>query len=213
MSGHRQARWYFDFISPFAHVHLKLLKARELPVELQPVPVLFAGLLKAWENRGPAEVPPKRLFTYRYCVWLAQHHGVPFRFPAAHPFNPLRALRLVISAGATLENVERVFDVIWGEGHDPESADGWERIRDALHVQDAEARIADPQVKAILAANTSAAAGANIFGVPSVELDGEIFWGVDALPMLEDFLRDPDFFRSQEMRRVSMLPIGTARKT
>ena len=213
MAARRRARWYFDFISPFAHVYLKVVKARQIPVDLDPVPVLFAGLLKAWENRGPAEVPPKRVFTYRYCVWLAHHHAVPFRFPAAHPFNPLRALRLVIAAGPTLENVEKVFDVIWGQGASPETPDGWARLIDALQVKNAEERIAEQSVKDVLTANTSAAAAANIFGVPSVELDGEIFWGVDSIEMLEDFLRDPAFFRSDEMRRVAALPIGTARKT
>ena len=212
MAERRHARWYFDFISPFAYFYLKLIKARSIPIELEPVPVLFAGLLKAWENRGPAEIPPKRVFTYRYCTWFAAHHGIPFRFPPAHPFNPLRALRLAIAAGPTLANVEKVFDVIWGEGHDPESPEGWQRVRDALGVEDPDSRISDQRVKDILTKNTAAAAEAKIFGVPTTEIDGELFWGVDALDMLEDFLRDPAFFCSSEMDRVSALPIGTARK-
>ena len=96
----RRAKWYFDFISPFAYFHLKLLQAGSLAVELEPVPVLFAGLLNAWGTKGPAEVPSKRVWPYRYCTWFAEHHHIPFRFPPVHPFHPLRALRLAIALGS-----------------------------------------------------------------------------------------------------------------
>jgi len=67
-------------------------------------PVLFAGLLKNWGQKGPAEIEPKRAWTFRHVHWLAQHHGIAMQTPAQHPFNPLAHLRLLLAcapAGAT----------------------------------------------------------------------------------------------------------------
>ena len=91
--------WVFDVISPFAYLAFSRLE--ELPdgVELQLVPVLLAALLNHFGQRGPAEIPPKRRFTYRFVLWRARRLGLPLRMPPAHPFNPLAALRLIIAAG------------------------------------------------------------------------------------------------------------------
>ena len=81
--------WYFDFVSPYSYIALHRL--RELPQPVTYKPVLFAGLLNHWGQKGPAEIPAKRRWTYRWCTWWAASLGIPFRFPAAHPFNPLPA--------------------------------------------------------------------------------------------------------------------------
>jgi 2-hydroxychromene-2-carboxylate isomerase len=95
--------WYFDFISPYAY--LGMLRLGELPQEFEVRyrPVLFAGLLNHWQQKGPAEISPKRSWTYRSCTWWATRQGIPFRFPAAHPFNSLPYLCLAIAAGNTGE--------------------------------------------------------------------------------------------------------------
>ena len=89
----RTIDWYFDFISPYAW--FAFLRLDELPadVDLRMKPVLFAGLLNHWGQKGPAEIPAKRIWTYRSCAWTAQSLGIPFQAPAAHPFNPLPYLR------------------------------------------------------------------------------------------------------------------------
>src|SRR5690348_9010873 len=94
-----RAHWYFDLISPFSYLHLKQFGRLPAELEIQYIPVLFAGLLKHWEHKGPAEIPAKRIYTYHHVSWLAARLGIPFRFPPSHPFNPLPALRLVIAAG------------------------------------------------------------------------------------------------------------------
>lgn len=212
MASVRSGKWYFDYISPFAYFHFKRLQSKKLPLEFEPVPVLFAGLLKAWGTKGPAEVSSKRVWTYRYCTWLAQHHGIPFRFPSVHPFHPLRALRLTIALGSTREVVDKIFDVIWKDGLDLNADDGWQRVQAQLEIDNADALVAQSSVKEALAANTSAAASAGVFGVPTLLLDGELFWGNDSVDMLEDFIANADLFRSSEMLRVSNLPVGAARR-
>ena len=52
-----------------------------------------------------------------------------------------------------------------------------------------------------------------MFGVPTFEVDGRLFWGVDATEMVIDYLARPQFFDSDEMKRVRELPVGVARKT
>src|SRR5882724_12306571 len=96
-----RAIWYFDLISPYSYLHLKQFHKLPADLEIEYLPVLFAGLLKHWEHKGPAEIPPKRIYMYRQLVWLAAHLGIPYSTPPAHPFNPLHALRLVIAAGPT----------------------------------------------------------------------------------------------------------------
>ena len=207
-----KARWYFDFISPFSYLHLKHFDRIAVPLEIEPVPVLFAGLLKSAGQKGPAEIPAKRVQTYRYCTWLARHEGIPFRFPPRHPFNPLFALRLTIARGVTLQTVETVFDAIWKEGRDPEEPETQRVLGERLGIADPPAAASAPEVKARLQENTSAAAARGLYGVPTFEVGGELFWGVDSLGMMNDFLRDPRLFEEAEMARVSALPVGTARR-
>ena len=95
-----KAIWYFDFISPFAYLQWQKLKViRGCSFEYRPL--LFAALLDHHGNKGPAEVPSKRLFSYRHVQWRADQAGIDLRFPPAHPFNPLYALRLCVAAGTT----------------------------------------------------------------------------------------------------------------
>ena len=77
----------------FANQHLAYDRLPD-DLEITLKPVLFAGLLGHWDMKGPAEIPAKRVQTYRYCHWLAEKRGIPFKAPPRHPFNPLPLLRL-----------------------------------------------------------------------------------------------------------------------
>ena len=204
--------WYFDFVSPFSY--LQTHRFNELPEGAEVVyrPVLFAGLLGHWETKGPAEISPKRVFTYRYVQWYAESHGVPFKIPPAHPFNPLKALRICIALGCGEAVVKEIFRFIWAEGRAPDDDDQWQSLCRRLGVTDGDARVAAPDVKATLRANTEEAAARGVFGVPTFEADGKLFWGLDATDMLLDYLAGPEDFESEEMRRVSALPVGVERQ-
>jgi len=203
------AIWYFDFISPFAYIGLHRLK--ELPPDLaiEYRPVLFAGLLNHWGHKGPVELPPKRRYTYRFSHWWARSLGIPLRYPAAHPFNPLPHLRLAIACGCKPEPVRSIFDALWTTGADPSDADGFAALCSELGV--GREKLENPQVKNALRRNTEAAAQRGVFGVPSFEVDGELFWGADSMDFLRAFLADPAVVRNDEMRRLDGLPVGAAR--
>jgi 2-hydroxychromene-2-carboxylate isomerase len=199
--------WYYDFVSPFSYICLHRLE--ELPVQVCYKPVLFAGLLNHWGQKGPAEIPAKRRWTYRWCTWWANELGITFRFPAVHPFNPLPHLRLAIAAGGSPEVVKRIFDALWTTGEHPEK--GFDALFKSFGMD--EARLSDIQVKNQLRKGTEDAAASGVFGVPSFVVDGEVFWGADAVDFLKAFLRDSSVLRNDEMRRVDALPVGAARKT
>lgn len=204
----RQVTWYFDFVSPFAYIGLHRL--RELPAGLaiEYRPVLFAGLLNHWGQKGPAELPSKRRYTYRWSHWWAKSLGIPFRYPAAHPFNPLHHLRLAIACGSTPEAIRAIFDDIWTSGADAASPERFAALSRRLGVLQE-----DPQAKIILRKNTDDAVQRGVFGVPTFEADGELFWGADSVEFLKDFLADPSAVRNEEMRRLDGLPVSAARKT
>ena len=172
--------------------------------------MLFAGLLNHWGQRGPAEIPVKRQWTYRWCTWWAGELGLPFRFPAAHPFNPLQHLRLAIACGATPDAVKRIFASIWTSGADALDAQRFSRLCAELGVS-AEGLSAQ-NVKDALRTNTEEAAARGVFGVPTFVIDGEVFWGADSLEFAKAFIADPSIVRNDEMRRLDGLPVAAARK-
>ena len=195
----KQITFYLDFISPYAYLafeHLpRALEGLSYSVEYRPV--LFAGMLKEHGQLGPAEIAPKRDWTYRQVLWLAHQHGIAMQMPAQHPFNPLALLRLALAcapAGQASHAVcEALFRHVWQGGLD--AADP-QRLQ-ALTTQMAPAR--DPageEVKAQVRANTDAAIAAGVFGVPSFAVDDKLFWGFDALPMLHAYLKGERWFAS-----------------
>jgi len=204
----RTIPWYFDFVSPYSYIALQRLP--EVAAEIDYRPVLFAGLLKHWGQTGPAELAPKRLWTYRYCQWQAGELGIPFRFPAQHPFNPLHHLRLAIAAGATPPAVRRIFEALWTTGADAADPAALASLCRELNV-DADA-LSTPNVKDALRANTEQAIKHGVFGVPTFEVDGALFWGADAIEFLKAYLEDPAVLASAEMKRLETLPVGAARR-
>jgi len=198
------AHWYFDFISPFSYLQLHRLD-RLGEVDVRFCPVLFAGLLQHWGQLGPAEIEPKRRFTYRYSVWSAQHRGIGLRYPPEHPFNPLRVLRLCLALDCKAQVVRAIFDFIWSEGRDPNLE--WDALCNGLDltVDQANEMIASDRVKLQLRNNTETAIAAGIFGVPTLRINGENFWGDDATDMARDFIAQPVLFDSPEMHHATDL--------
>jgi 2-hydroxychromene-2-carboxylate isomerase len=198
--------WYFDFVSPYSYICLHRLD--ELEASINYKPVLFAGLLNHWGQKGPAEIPAKRKWTYRWCTWWANQLGITFRFPGVHPFNPLPYLRLAIAAGSSERAVRRIFEVLWTGGDDALHERRFDALCSELGVDAARLEAA----KDSLRKSTDEAARRGVFGVPSFVIDGEVFWGADALDFLKAFLEDEAVLHNDEMRRVDNLPVGAARK-
>lgn len=204
--------WYFDVISPFSYLQLEWL-ARDWPeLIIEPRPVVLGAVLAHHGQLGPAEIRGKREFTYRYVIWRAQELGIPLRFPPRHPFNPLAALRLIIAAGGELAVVRAVFRHIWAQGRGAESVEELAPLAEELGIDDLAARLADPVVKEALRASTDAALAAGVFGVPTLLVHGERFFGQDATPFALAALKRPELLKEGEYARAVQLPVGVARR-
>ncbi|MDD2925262.1 2-hydroxychromene-2-carboxylate isomerase [Rhodoferax sp.] len=185
--------FYLDFISPYAYLAFEKLPAALMGLSYNVCykPILFAGLLKHHGQLGPAEIPGKREWTYRQVLWLAHQHGVDLQLPAQHPFNPLSLLRLAIACSANGEPnryvTETVFRHVWQGGQDAADAQRLQFLADQLAP---ERDPASDEVKNRLKTNTEEAIARGVFGVPTFEVDGRLFWGLDALPMLQAHLAD-----------------------
>ena len=208
----RKATWYFDFISPFAYLQFNRLDALPDNLDVTLKPVLFAGLLKNWGQLGPAELPTKRVFVYRYFQWLADRRGIPFKMPPSHPLQPLHVLRLAIAAGSDRTSVGTIFQHIYVAGNQPDDPRSITALAEKLGIDDVVTRLGDPEVKDALKRNTEEAIAAGAFGVPTFVVDGEVFWGDDATDMVIDYLANPDLFKSDEMVRLATMPMGIVRR-
>jgi 2-hydroxychromene-2-carboxylate isomerase len=208
----KNAQWFFDYVSPFAYLQSTRLDELSRHASLTLRPVLFAALLDAHGQLGPAEIPSKRTFTFRHVLWVARRHAIPMKLPPVHPFNPLPALRLTVALGATNEVVRAIFDFIWREGHDIRDPGKWRDLAERVGVRDADALIADPEVKDALKRNGEEAISLGVFGVPSLTADSELFWGFDATESFIDYVRDPQSARTAIFDPVSRLGQGVARR-
>ena len=207
--------FWFDVISPFAYLAFEHLpQALEgCSYEVQYRPVLFAGLLSHWGQKGPAEIPPKRAWTFRHIAWLSHTLGIPIDTPATHPFNPLPLLRLSLAccdAGGTPNRhvVETLMRHVWRGGADASDAARLRALADTL------APRRDPaadDVKSELRAWSNEAVARGVFGVPTFDLDGRLFWGIDALPMLRAALQGDAWFDGPQWDAAAVAPPGVSR--
>lgn len=206
--------FYFDVISPYAY-----LAFEQLPKALEGIshsvtykPVLFGALLQHFGQLGPAEIPSKRTWTYRQINWLARQQGTPLQMPASHPFNPLGLLRLAVACGkeGTCNRfvAETLFRHVWQSGQEAADLQSLQSLTEQLAPKRAPD---DPAVKAELKANTDAAATAGIFGVPMMEVDSHQFWGLDALPMLRNYLQGDGWFAGSQWLNAGNIPVGIQR--
>lgn len=171
----------FDFVSPYAWLGWCRVRRERVPVA--PVPVLFAGLLAASGGKGPAEIEAKRRYVFRDVARKARDLGLSLGCPDTHPFNPLTALRTVCAA----EDIEQrrrvtdtIFDATWRLGKPVSTrAD----LADALLPEDQALldRLDLPEVKLRLRENTDRAVAQGVFGVPTILVGSDLFWGTDAI--------------------------------
>jgi len=207
--------FWFDVISPFAYLAFERLpQALEgCSYEVQYRPVLFAGLLNHWGQKGPAEVEPKRAWTFRHVAWLAHQHQIPMQTPASHPFNPLALLRLALATceAGDMPNrrvVELLMHHVWRGGGDANDATRLVALTEAV------APVRDPRgddVKVQLRVLTEQAVAEGVFGVPTFELDRRQFWGLDALPMLRAALQGESWFAGPDWQAAGQPRAGITR--
>jgi 2-hydroxychromene-2-carboxylate isomerase len=183
-------RFYYDPLSPYVWLATKQIARIEAAgVHLEMEPILFAGLLKAHGLKGPAEIPAKREFMFRDVMRMAEAHGLAFKGPPGHPFNPLMALRMCLAITSLASRRRFTFALsraAWEQGLDLSSPAVLKQLAaecdlngDALL-----AAAGTTEIKQALIAATARAVEAGVFGVPTFSYQGELFWGGDRIDLL-----------------------------
>ncbi len=205
-----QIFWYFDFISPFAYLQFQELHRLCDPHQINLRPILLAGLLGHWGQKGPAEIASKRLFTYRHVLWLAKRKGLEMRLPEGHPFNPLFGLRLATACECRYDVVAAIFDHIWRAGKTFQDVDENADLAERLGVNIAKVNAAS--VKHELRNSGERALEMGVFGVPTLIIENRLFWGLDATQMAADFLAGDREGQDEVFKSVEKLPVFARRK-
>jgi 2-hydroxychromene-2-carboxylate isomerase len=194
-----RVRFYFDYESPNAYVawtQLPRLEAR-YGATLDLFPVLYAGLLDAHGQLGPGEVSAKGRWMWKNLLRKAAQLGIPLSPPAFLPFNPLLALRLSLLPFEDAERralIDALFRAVWVRGMHVSDVAVVEQVVNEIGLPGADliAKAQDPEIKALLRRQTDEAIAHGVFGVPSMEVGDELFWGYDDFPYLELFLAGKD---------------------
>jgi 2-hydroxychromene-2-carboxylate isomerase len=179
------ATLYFDLGSPYAYLALERLERFDLgDVTLEPIAL---GALFKLTGRSSWGAGQRRELGMAEVAARASAYGLPpVRWPDGWPGNYLHAnraclvaeeegalagfataaLRAAFVRGVDLSDDEAVLDVAQGVELDRE------RVRE---------RMAAPEIKERLRANTDEAHAAGVIGVPTLRVGGRLFWGDDQL--------------------------------
>lgn len=209
---------YLDFVSPYACLAFELLPEAlsGLSYSLDYRPVLLGAMFKHHGQLGPAEVAPKRDWTYRQVAWLAHSRGIALQMPTRHPFSPLPLLRLALACSPAAEPAspnrfvcETIFRHIWRGGAEALEPARLQALADMLMPS---REVNGEAVKAQLKHNTDEAIALGVFGVPAFVVDGKLFWGLDSLPMLRAYLQGDAWFDGPAWEAGARVPYGLQRQ-
>jgi 2-hydroxychromene-2-carboxylate isomerase len=213
----RVLRFHFDYISPYSYLAWQQLGdfANEHELRVEPKPTLFAGLLNQFGHKGPAEIEPKRIYMFKDCLRAAAQLGVPFEPVFSHPFNPLPSLRatmLDMDDQTRDRLVTNLFRATWAESRDVGSAEVVAEVCADTGVPDALERTQDSNIKKRLLDASREAIELGVFGVPTMIVDDELFWGTDSFPHLARYLRGEDTVRPEDVEAWLSVPASAQRK-
>jgi 2-hydroxychromene-2-carboxylate isomerase len=213
----RVLRFHFDYISPYSYLAWQQLRdvAQKHDLRVEPKPTLFAGLLNHFGHKGPAEIQPKRIYMFKDCLRAAAQLGVPFAPVHSHPFNPLPSLRatlLDMDEDTRARLVTQLFHATWAESRGLGSAEVVAEVCADAGVPNALERIQDPKIKQRLRDASRDAIELGVFGVPTMIVDDELFWGTDSFPHLERYLAGDDPVRPEDVEAWLAVPATAQRK-
>lgn len=191
--------FWFDFISPFGY--LASLRIDDIAVRhgrsVTWHPLLVGvTVLKVMGLPSVPQTPLKGPYAARQIARYLRRHGLTLaRDPAATPMNPLPAGRLFawmrMHAPEHAKPLARaIFDAYWAGGRAMDDAAALREValRARVPAATVESALADPAASALLRAEVDAAVAAGAFGSPFVIVDGEPFFGVDNLELLDEWL-------------------------
>jgi 2-hydroxychromene-2-carboxylate isomerase len=212
-------RFHFDFLSPYAYLAWTQIHgvAEAEGASVEPMPILFAALLNHHGQKGPAEIPSKRTYVFKDATRRAALLGVPFGLPPSHPFRPLLALRAATIAPAEHRRalIDGLFAETWGgSGDGVEDPAVVRRVAERAGLDGAAllAQAESHEAKDALRAATEEAIAAGVFGVPTMRVGSELFWGLDSLDLVRLHLRGEDPLTPEVLAKVRDVPATAKRQ-
>ena len=194
-------QYLYDFVSPngfFVHKVLPEICGRT-GWEVEYVPVFLGGIMKDTGNQPPAVafkgVKGKLAYQKREIDRFAARHNISWSWSPFFPINTITVMRGAIYArGKDWERtyIDTMFEASWGA--DPKDIADPTVIMAILKAADLPAdEIAaatqDPDVKADLFQTTADAVSRGVFGLPTLFVGNEMFFGKDSLFDFEEELR------------------------
>ncbi len=211
--------FHFDFISPYAYLAWTRIHAlaERFERDVVPVPTLLAPLLAHGGTKGPAEIPAKRFYMFFDVMRSAHVLRVPIAPPPSHPFNPLHALRvasLEMPAADKRRLIDALYAAVWANRHGVETAEKVAKVASAAGFdgEDLVRRASEQAIKDRLRKQTDDAIAAGVFGVPTMRVDGEMFWGLDSFGHLERHLRGEGVDVRSKLAEWGAIPASASRK-
>ena len=211
--------FYFDFISPYAYFAWRKLPAlaEKYNREIEAHPVVFGKLLDKWGQLGPAEIPPKRNWLNQYCLRYAALNGFEFNPPKKHPFNPLTALRMSlkeVSGINQLKVIDTIFEGGWCKGEDLGDIPTLILLlkKQSIDGENLSHQVSKNQVKNLLVNETNMAIERGVFGVPSIMIEDNLFWGNDQMEHIELLLAGKDPLNREKLNKLIKRPRAIDRK-
>jgi 2-hydroxychromene-2-carboxylate isomerase len=202
----KELNFYFDYLSPFSYFAWNSLQ--EIPdLTLHYKPVALGPLLNHWGIRGPGEITPKREFLLKQCLRLSAKNQIDFTTPKTHPFNSLYALRLSLK-GVAGELQPKVIETLWKAGWQKridmgEPDELLKVLKDAgLPAEELYEKSFSKEAKVELKANIQEAISYGAFGVPTMVVGDELFWGNDSLEDLISFMNGRDLLNRDKLNEL-----------
>jgi len=190
--------FWFDFSSPYGYIAAQLIDdvAARHGRSVNWHPILLGPVFKAVGTAPLTTLPIKGEYSKHDFARMARFHKVAFRLPEKFPVGTqvaARAFYLVADRDAALARdfAKRVFRAYFAEGRDVADPAVVMEIAAAAGID--VAALAEPlkgeAIKERMKAEVESAMRSGVFGSPHFVVDGEPFWGVDRIPMMEEWLR------------------------
>ena len=176
--------FFFGAMSPYSWFAAERIGSLIPEAEWRPV---FAGGLFKAAGRGSWGLDERRAAGMADCEARALAHGLgPIRWPEPWPTIDVLVARAMLAArehAALHEFALAAMRLSFKEGRDlaEPSAVGEAARRAGLDAAELEQRATEPEVKERLRAETGEATALGVFGVPTVAVGEELFWGDDRL--------------------------------
>ena len=215
----KSIHFYFDYISPYAYFAWRRLPslAKKYNRQIEAHPIVFGKLLDKWGQLGPAEIPPKKNWLNRYCLRYSAINGFEYNPPKKHPFNPLAALRMSLKEVSGINQfqvIDAIFEGGWSQGADLGDLPTLITLLEKQSIDGVNfsQQISKRCVKDSLINETKVAIDMGVFGVPSIIIDDNLFWGNDQMEHIELLLAGKDPLNRKKLNLHESRPRGIDRK-